>query len=113
MDRLSQRTRSSTTLAAIVAVTAIVVAACSSSGGASPSVAAPASAAASAAASPGEVYEVKSVQDAKLGAYLAGEDGKTLYVFTKDTGGKSVCNGDCAKSWPPFTLEDRRDGQGR
>jgi predicted lipoprotein with Yx(FWY)xxD motif len=106
VDRLSQRTRSSTTLAAIVAATAIIVAACSSSGGASPSAAAAASAVASAAASAaGEVYEVKAVQDAKLGSYLVGEDGKTLYVFTKDTGGKSVCNDKCAQSWPPFTLD--------
>jgi predicted lipoprotein with Yx(FWY)xxD motif len=103
--RLSGRTRSSTTLAAIVAGAAIIVAACSSSGGASPSAAAAASAASAAASTAGEEYEVKKATDAKLGDYLVGEDGKTLYVFTKDTGGKSVCNDQCATNWPPFTLE--------
>jgi predicted lipoprotein with Yx(FWY)xxD motif len=52
----------------------------------------------------GEAYEVKSVQDATLGAYLAGEDGRTLYVFLKDTGGTSACTGACATTWPPFTI---------
>ena len=33
---------------------------------------------------------------------LAGEDGKTLYIFTKDATGKSNCNGGCAAAWPPF-----------
>ena len=60
---------------------------------------------AAASAAPAGGLEVKAVQDPKLGAYLVGQDGKTLYVFTKDTGGKSVCNGDCAKNWPPFTLD--------
>lgn len=28
--------------------------------------------------------------------------GMTLYVFDKDAGGKSVCNGPCATNWPPL-----------
>ncbi len=28
--------------------------------------------------------------------------GMTLYTFDKDTGGKSMCNADCAKTWPPM-----------
>ena len=105
------------TLAGLVAVAAIVVAACSSGGGASasarqPRPRQPASAAASAAASTGGL-EVKAVQDPKLGAYLAGPDGKTLYVFTKDAAGKSVCNGDCAKNWPPLTVDANADRQRR
>ena len=27
--------------------------------------------------------------------------GMTLYTFDKDSGGKSMCNDDCAKHWPP------------
>lgn len=27
--------------------------------------------------------------------------GMTLYTFDKDESGKSNCNGDCAKAWPP------------
>lgn len=37
-----------------------------------------------------------------LGSILTGADGKTLYIFTADSGGKSVCNGDCATAWPPL-----------
>ncbi|KAB0485831.1 Predicted lipoprotein with conserved Yx(FWY)xxD motif [Pseudomonas reinekei] len=28
--------------------------------------------------------------------------GMTLYTFDKDSGGKSMCNDDCAKNWPPM-----------
>jgi len=28
--------------------------------------------------------------------------GMTLYTFQKDSSGKSVCNGPCAKNWPPL-----------
>ncbi|MCF4995343.1 hypothetical protein GIW70_03535 [Pseudomonas syringae] len=28
--------------------------------------------------------------------------GMTLYTYDKDTDGKSMCNGDCAKNWPPM-----------
>ena len=40
--------------------------------------------------------------DTSLGSVLVDGDGKTLYIFTADTGGKSVCNGDCAAAWPPL-----------
>jgi predicted lipoprotein with Yx(FWY)xxD motif len=33
---------------------------------------------------------------------LTDAKGMTLYIFTKDPNGKSVCNGGCAKAWPPF-----------
>lgn len=35
---------------------------------------------------------------------LASKDGKTLYVFDKDSAGKSNCNGGCAAAWPPFAV---------
>ena len=70
---------------------------------------APASAEASAAPSEaaGGSYTLTVVStNATVGAYLAGEDGKTLYTFTPDSApNKSTCNGDCASSWPPFTLD--------
>ena len=34
---------------------------------------------------------------------LTNNAGMTLYVFDKDAGGKSVCNGPCATNWPPLT----------
>jgi len=33
---------------------------------------------------------------------LTNPAGMTLYVFDKDSGGKSACNGPCAKNWPPL-----------
>ena len=37
-----------------------------------------------------------------LGDTLVDARGMTLYTFDKDSTGKSVCNGPCAKSWPPL-----------
>lgn len=54
---------------------------------------------------------------------LVGSNGMTLYVFDKDAGGKSMCNGPCADNWPPlvapegakdsgdFTVITRDDGR--
>jgi predicted lipoprotein with Yx(FWY)xxD motif len=41
--------------------------------------------------------------DAKLGAYLTGPNGMTLYVFTVDKADTSNCSGGCAAAWPPLT----------
>ena len=30
--------------------------------------------------------------------------GMTLYVFDRDAGGKSACNGPCAANWPPLMV---------
>ena len=40
--------------------------------------------------------------------------GMTLYVFDKDTAGsgKSVCNGPCAKNWPPLAAADTDKAEG-
>ena len=37
---------------------------------------------------------------------LVGPNGMTLYIFDKDTGDKSVCNGGCATNWPPLMATD-------
>ena len=31
-----------------------------------------------------------------------GANGRTLYLFTKDSGTKSACSGACAAAWPPL-----------
>jgi predicted lipoprotein with Yx(FWY)xxD motif len=52
----------------------------------------------SSAASPAAV-------DAKklgLGTILVDGKGMTLYLFQKDKGGKSSCDGACATAWPPL-----------
>ena len=57
-----------------------------------------------------------------MGVVLAGENGMTLYTFTKDTEGVSNCYDKCAVNWPPllvegdtmadgdFTIVERKDG---
>lgn len=42
------------------------------------------------------------IGDSAKGKVLTNESGMTLYVFDKDSGGKSACNGPCAGNWPPL-----------
>jgi predicted lipoprotein with Yx(FWY)xxD motif len=54
-------------------------------------------------------YEIKvAAGSGSVTNYLTGEDGKTLYLFAKDTAdsGKSACGaGPCLDNWPPFTVD--------
>lgn len=43
---------------------------------------------------------------------LTNNAGMTLYVFDKDAGGKSVCNGPCATNWPPLMAMDTDKANG-
>jgi predicted lipoprotein with Yx(FWY)xxD motif len=112
----AQRPARSLSLLGSLAAAGLLLAACSTTATPSPTAAAlsaaPPSATASAApseASPsaatGETYEVTVATDAKIGKFLAGEDGKTLYVFKNDTANTSTCTAGCAQAWPPFTLD--------
>jgi predicted lipoprotein with Yx(FWY)xxD motif len=47
-------------------------------------------------------HAVKVAKNEKLGSYLADEKGMTLYVFKKDSPGKSACAGDCVAKWPLY-----------
>jgi predicted lipoprotein with Yx(FWY)xxD motif len=42
------------------------------------------------------------VRSTKLGKSLVDSQGRTLYLFEKDKGTKSMCFGACASAWPPF-----------
>jgi predicted lipoprotein with Yx(FWY)xxD motif len=94
----------------VAAAAAFATGACAAPGGGStaapatppPATAAPASAAPGTPASAPLSLEV--AQDATLGSYVAGKDGLALYIFTRDSGGTSNCNDDCAASWPPLTV---------
>ncbi len=55
-----------------------------------------------AAAAPEQTFTLKVATDPTLGSFLTDQDGRTVYVFTKDTTTKSVCDGGCAKAWPPL-----------
>ena len=84
---------------------AVVVAACSS--GASSSAAAPAaspaggsSSSAGASSSGGTVI---TTAKSSGGTVLASGSGRAVYLWAKDTGDMSNCNGACAGAWPPVT----------
>jgi predicted lipoprotein with Yx(FWY)xxD motif len=88
-------------LVAALAAFGLAVAACNAGTGAG-------SASPSASASEGgsaSTYTL-TVSHTPKGDALAGEDGKTLYVFLMDSSGKSACNAGCVDTWPPFTLDD-------
>lgn len=40
-----------------------------------------------------------------IGNFLTDEKGMTLYLFKKDTPGKSACAGPCVDKWPLFAAE--------
>ncbi len=44
--------------------------------------------------------------DARLGRILTDDQGRTLYLFTKDAPGVSNCADQCAVAWPPLTADD-------
>jgi predicted lipoprotein with Yx(FWY)xxD motif len=42
-----------------------------------------------------------------LGKILVDSQGRTAYLFEKDTGPRSTCSGDCAVEWPPVTASGK------
>ena len=55
-------------------------------------------------ASAPETVVVNVATDPKMGKILVDAKGLTLYLYTKDTPGKSVCNDKCATFWPPLYI---------
>jgi len=53
-----------------------------------------------------------AVTEGDLGPYLAGADGKALYVFTRDMPGMTNCSGECLATWPPLLLMDGQEAEG-
>ena len=97
---------------------AVVVAACSSggtssaaapaaspAGGSSSSAAAPAAspAAASPAGASSSGGTVITTAKSSAGTFLTNGSGRAVYLWVKDTGDMSNCNGACAGAWPPVT----------
>jgi predicted lipoprotein with Yx(FWY)xxD motif len=44
------------------------------------------------------------VANGSLGSILVDSQGRTLYLFKKDSGTKSACSGACAAAWPPLRV---------
>ena len=51
-------------------------------------------------------HTVKVAKNDKLGSYLTDAKGMTLYLFKKDSPGKSACAGDCVAKWPLYFREN-------
>jgi predicted lipoprotein with Yx(FWY)xxD motif len=45
---------------------------------------------------------VVSTAKTSLGRIIVNSNGRTLYLFAKDSNGKSACSGQCATFWPPL-----------
>ena len=89
------RTRSITFLAsgAALLLVALAVAGCGSSGSSSSS--------APPTTSSGRQATV-GISNSGLGKILVNSQGRTLYLFGKDSGTTSACTGACAGNWPPL-----------
>jgi predicted lipoprotein with Yx(FWY)xxD motif len=46
-------------------------------------------------------------EDPKLGNILVGDNGMTLYMFTKDEANKSNCDAECLAKWPPLLTQGK------
>jgi predicted lipoprotein with Yx(FWY)xxD motif len=49
----------------------------------------------------------------KLGTFLVGPNGMTLYLFEKDKTSKSRCSGQCATFWPPLLTSGKPKAAGK
>jgi predicted lipoprotein with Yx(FWY)xxD motif len=102
------RSRSITFLASLAALplAAVALAGCGSSGG-------------SAGASPNAPKTTSgppatvSAANTGLGTILVNSQGHTLYMFKKDVGTKSACDGACAQNWPPLHSTGKPTAGGR
>jgi predicted lipoprotein with Yx(FWY)xxD motif len=63
-------------------------------------------------APPPPVNNVVLREVAPLGQVLTDSVGRTLYFYTKDTTGNSVCTGGCRDAWPIFYTPTVRLGAG-
>ena len=88
--------------AALMPLTALAVAACGGGGSATAATSKPTTAATPAPKSAAPHAPSVRVAKTRLGKALVDSRGRTLYLFTKDSGTKSTCSGACATAWPPL-----------
>jgi predicted lipoprotein with Yx(FWY)xxD motif len=50
----------------------------------------------------GQAATVGVASQGNLGKILVDSQGRTVYLFKKDSGTKSTCSGACATAWPPL-----------
>jgi predicted lipoprotein with Yx(FWY)xxD motif len=88
---------------AAIPVIALVSAACGSGGGgATASSGSPTTTAGAPPTTANGQPATIGVASTKLGQILVDSQGRTLYLFKKDTTATSTCSGACAAAWPPI-----------
>jgi predicted lipoprotein with Yx(FWY)xxD motif len=63
------------------------------------------------ATTPSSAAKVRT-RSTSLGTILVNGKGATLYLFKKDTNGRSACSGACAQAWPPLLTKGRPTASG-
>jgi predicted lipoprotein with Yx(FWY)xxD motif len=81
--------------AVLIGLVALVVAGCGSGG--------QATAASKPKTTTGGSATIGVSDNSSLGKILVDSQGRTVYLFQKDTGSMSTCSGACATNWPPVT----------
>lgn len=97
---------------AALAIAGLIVAGCGSSSSSSSTAAtaaaatsSPSSSSSTSAATPAAKGIVVKTAKGASGTYLVGPNGRALYLWVADTGGKSSCSGACAGAWPPLVTK--------
>jgi predicted lipoprotein with Yx(FWY)xxD motif len=54
-----------------------------------------------------------STRHGKLGTFLVGAKGMTLYLFEADKTSRSTCSGQCATFWPPLLTSGKPKASGK
>jgi predicted lipoprotein with Yx(FWY)xxD motif len=62
---------------------------------------------ATAASSRPSTDTINVTDNGDLGKILTDSQGRTIYMFAKDTGSTSTCSGGCAAEWPPVTTSGK------
>jgi predicted lipoprotein with Yx(FWY)xxD motif len=88
--------------AAVIPLAALAVAGCGSGGGNAAAATATQPKTATHATTAAKHVPTVRVANTRLGKILVDSRGRTLYLFTKDSGTKSACSGACATAWPPL-----------
>lgn len=92
---------------AVSAILFLALTGCSGETGNSSSTTVPSSASASATSTSTSSTQTLTTSITELGEIIVGEDGRTVYVFTKDQkdSGVSACVDTCLENWPPVIAD--------
>jgi predicted lipoprotein with Yx(FWY)xxD motif len=102
MFATARNLRRGTASAAGLAALTLALAACGASGSSYGGGSYGAAPAAPASPSAAGIAATVDLHASSLGQILVDAQGRTLYLFEADKGGKSVCDGPCATIWPPL-----------